>query len=121
MAPTDARPQPQVQYNLISDSDSDTLAPSVEEKSSSPIRRPQRRRHSPPFLHRNSTRRSRRETRLTWLRWGAVLLLQSVMIVLLALRTGSRQEPEMAPLNVVPAGGDINGIYHESKSFTSFR
>ena len=56
---------------------------------------------------------ARRSERLVWLRWAVVVLLQTAIVALLALRPAGQQpatEVEQ-PATEVETGGDINGLY----------
>lgn len=51
---------------------------------------------------------------LTWLRWGIVVGLQSIMIMLLLWRNisaGDNETQSVLKGKVVETGGDINGLY----------
>jgi hypothetical protein len=116
--------KPETLYSLVSDSDSDTVAGSINslEKKHNPSQRRQHRHtrsrsQSPQFYSSNSSSYSASEYKLTWLRWGAVIFLQTIIIILLFLRTekptASSSTDSMSMLDRIPAGGDINGLYVE--------
>jgi hypothetical protein len=54
----------------------------------------------------------RKEARLVWLRWSIVVVLQTVIVVLLAIRPTSQTQANPAE---VETGGDINGLYPTRK------
>ena len=56
------------------------------------------------------SRNSKVQTTLTWIRWGSIVALQSVMIVLL-LRNTSAPAKEGWTQADTETGGDINGLY----------
>jgi hypothetical protein len=56
--------------------------------------------------HRDRKRKLRFAKLLEWMRWGVVIMLQGVIVVLLVWHRGDGWSPE-----TTETGGDINGIY----------
>jgi hypothetical protein len=64
-------------------------------------------------LHGKRTKRRRRqchqsESTLTWFRWGSLVALQSVILVLIVLKMGRK---EGWTTTDTETGGDVNGLY----------
>lgn len=73
----------------------------------------------PPITKRESPRRKRAAKRenaktLVWLRWGTIVVLQSI-IALQLLRNGGQISLSASKRPGTEAGGDINGLYVTSR------
>ncbi|KAL7815172.1 hypothetical protein V8C26DRAFT_131422 [Trichoderma gracile] len=72
---------------------------------------------TPSFAHRFLERAKMTSNVWTWLRWGTVVGLQTIMILLLCLKQGGSRDPTKdlnglaAGGQFVETGGDINGLY----------
>ena len=99
------------------DSDSDTLASSIdslEQALPKPgARRNRRARSRPRSIRRSSRPREAvsRDTCLTWLRWLCIVSLQSIIIISLALQSKHNDKTT----SEVETGGDINGLFPPGK------
>ena len=62
-------------------------------------------------------RRSNVQYALTWFRWGSVVVLQSIAIILLLNNTKTSRGSAWAEEDT-ETGGDINGLYIPSESIT---
>ena len=99
------------------DSDSDTLAASIDSLEQalpkSSVRRNRRSRSRPRSVNSSSRRRAAisQDTCLTWLRWLCIVSLQSLIIISLALQS---KHDEKAT-SEVETGGDINGLFPPCK------
>lgn len=72
---------------------------------------------APSFAHRWPKRAKMSSNFWTWLRWGTVVGLQTIMILLLCLKQSGSTNPTNNLIGVaaggqfVETGGDINGLY----------
>lgn len=100
-------------YSLVDGNESDATITESVDSLEKPLRLS---RHSDPWPTAASAREERelRSVRLVWLRWGAIVILQTMIIVLLTLQSRA-QKPGLDASSDVETGGDINGLYPTRK------
>lgn len=88
------------------DSDSDTTACSHHEQGDDFLQKGGQR------IGRKSSRALRKQNILTWIRWGSIVALQLIMILVLLLREGDKPKETM---KAIETGDDINGLFKTRK------